>query len=82
MQKTLGKGKADFVYKTKGILATVICCRLARSRQFLRRHSAATRQVLYFTKGRDMLDKEMDVAFIIRHIRILRYFLKTVLDKD
>ena len=29
-----------------------------------------------------MLDKEMDVAFIIRHIRILRYFLKTVLDKD
>lgn len=29
-----------------------------------------------------MLDKEMDVAFIIRHVRILRYFLRTVLDKD
>ena len=24
----------------------------------------------------------MDIAFIIRHVRILRYFLKTVLDKD
>ena len=33
-------------------------------------------------KGRELLDKEMDVAFIIQHVRILRYFLKTVLDKD
>ena len=82
MQRTLGAGKADFVYKTKGILATAFCCRLMRGRKFLRRHSAATRQVLYFSKGREHLDKEMDIAFIIRHIRILRYFLKTVLDKD
>lgn len=24
----------------------------------------------------------MDISYIIRHVRILRYFLKTVLDKD
>ena len=29
-----------------------------------------------------MLDKEMDIGYVIRHIRILRFFLKTVLDKD
>ena len=82
MQKTLGKGKANFVFKTSGILGMLMCCRLARKRDYLRNKSAKTRQVLYFMKGRELLDKEMDVAFIIRHVRILRYFLKTVLDKD
>jgi len=24
----------------------------------------------------------MDIGYVIRHVRILRYFLKTVLDKD
>jgi len=38
--------------------------------------------VLFFLKGREMLDKEMDISYIVRHVRILRYFLKTVLDKD
>ena len=41
-----------------------------------------TRNSLYFRKGLFKLDKEADIGFIIRHIRILRYFLKTVLDKD
>jgi len=29
-----------------------------------------------------MLDKEMDIGYVVKHVRILRYFLKTVLDKD
>ena len=33
-------------------------------------------------KGRERLNKEMDLSYVIRHVRILRYFLKTVLDKD
>ena len=82
MQRGLGEGKADFVYKTTSIIASILCCRMARKREFLRKHSPATRQVLYFAKGREMLNKEMDIAFIIRHVRILRYFLRTVLDKD
>ena len=82
MQKTLGKGKANFVFKTSGILRMLVCCQIARNRNWLRNKSAKTRQVLYFMKGRELLDKEMDIAFIIQHVRILRYFLKTVLDKD
>ena len=38
--------------------------------------------MLFFLKGKDKLDKEMDISYVIRHIRILRYFLRTVLDKD
>ena len=44
--------------------------------------SAKSRQILFFLKGRDMLDKEMDIGYIVKYVRILRYFLKTVLDKD
>lgn len=82
MNKTLGNGKAKFVFKTSGILKSLFCCRFTASREYLRQKNANSRQALYFLKGREMLDKEMDVAFIIRHVRILRYFLKTVLDKD
>lgn len=55
---------------------------MIRKRQSLRMNSAKSRQVLFFLKGRDMLDKEMDIGYIVKHVRILRYFLKTVLDKD
>ena len=30
----------------------------------------------------DKLNKEADLGFIIKNIRIMRYFLKTVLSKD
>ena len=58
------------------------CLRIARKRQSLRMKSHATRQVLFFLKGRERLDQEMDISYVIRYVRILRYFLKTVLDKD
>ena len=38
--------------------------------------------MLYFNKGLERLDKEADIAYIVQHVRIMRYFLKTVLDKD
>ena len=55
---------------------------MVRKRESLRMSNAKNRQVLFFLKGREMLDKEMDLSYIVRHVRILRYFLKTVLDKD
>ena len=58
-----------------------LCCRFIRSRESLR-NSKRRRQTLYFQKGLQVLDKEMDVGYIIRQVRILRYFLKTVLEKD
>jgi hypothetical protein len=33
-------------------------------------------------RGMKGLDKEFDAAYIIRQLRIMRYFLRTVLDKD
>ena len=58
-----------------------LCFRFARSNDYLRKHSA-TRNSLYFKKGLEKLDKEADIGYIIKQTRILRYFLKTVLDKD
>ena len=33
-------------------------------------------------KALDRMNKECDLGYVVRNIRILRYFLKTVLDKD
>ena len=82
MHKVLGKVKVDFNFKTGGIIKMFACLRIARNREFLRKNSKETRQVLFFLKGREQLDKEMDIGYVIRYVRILRYFLKTVLDKD
>ena len=76
------KRKVNFTFKTTGIIAMYACLKMLRSRKSLRESSKSSRQVLFFLKGRDMLDKEMDISYIVKHVRILRYFLKTVLDKD
>ena len=82
MQLVLGKGKANFSLATTGIIKMMLCLRILRSRKHLRNKSKGTRNVLNFLKGRERLDKEMDISYVIRHVRILRYFLRTVLDKD
>lgn len=81
MQPVLGS-KQVFSYKTRSILYTWFSCRDRKSNKYLRETSPSTRQVFYARKGNQALATEMDLAFIIRHIRILRYFLKTVLDQD
>ena len=83
MQDNIGgsKKKANFNHKTIGVIKDYLCFRFLRSNNHLRKQ-ARTRNSLYFRKGLLKLDKEADIGFIIRHIRILRYFLKTVLDKD
>jgi len=40
------------------------------------------RNDFYFYQGLDRLNKECDMAYILKQIRIMRYFLKTVLSKD
>ena len=82
MQLVLGKGKVNFSFATMGIIKMMVCLRIIRSRKYLRNKSKGTRDVLYFLKGRERLDKEMDISYIVKHVRILRYFLRTVLDKD
>ena len=78
---SLSKKNARFNHKTVGVIKDYLCFRFIRSDDKLRKY-AKTRNSLYFRKGLHKLDKEADIGFIIRHIRILRYFLKTVLDKD
>ena len=82
MLAVLGKGKVNFNFKTTGIIRMMFCLHIVRSRSWLRMKSHGTRQALFFLKGREALNKEMDIGYVIRYVRILRYFLKTVLDKD
>jgi hypothetical protein len=58
-----------------------LLCRLARDRSTLRAYKS-TRNDFYYFQGLDQLNKESDLYYIIKQIRIMRYFLKTVLSKD
>lgn len=40
------------------------------------------RNDLYFNRGLMALNKEFDVGYIIKQLRTMRYFLRTVLEKD
>ena len=82
MKKVLGMTeKANFNHKTLDVIKQHICLRKITDRNKLR-YAARKRNSLFFIKGQEMLDKEMDISYIIRQVRILRYFLKTVLDND
>ena len=82
MQKTNGLGTSvEFKMFSTNLIAMYLCCRFMRSNDTLRKYPKG-RQVLFFNKGLEHLNKEMDIGFIIRHVRILRYFLKTVLESD
>ena len=83
MQEVIGdpKKKAHFNHKTIGVILNYLCFRFIRSVNSLRK-SPSTRNSLYFKQGLEGLDKEMDIGYMIKQIRTLRYFLKTVLDRD
>lgn len=82
MRNVLGfDNKADFTHRTWDILKHLVCLRFVHDRTKLRMN-AKSRHDLFFIKGLEALDKEMDIAYILRQVRILRYFLKTVLDRD
>ncbi len=66
---------------TTGILLQYVFCRICKSRQSLR-NNPNSRQDYYFYQGLDKLNKEGDISYLIKNIRIMRYFLKTVLSKD
>ena len=81
MLDVLGKNRADFNHKTIGVLKNMICCRNMRKRESLR-DSLSTRNDMYFMMGLNAMNTECDIGYIVRQVRILKYFLKTVLDKD
>ena len=78
----LGESKAaNFDMKTGSLLLHYILCRVMRSRQTLR-NTERMRTDYYYQQGLDKLNKEGDIGYIIKQIRVMRYFLKTVLEKD
>ena len=83
MQDALGDKRktANFNHKTVGVIMNYMCFRFLRSADYLRK-APRTRNSLYFKLGLEKLDKEADIGYIIKQMRILRYFLRTVLDKD
>lgn len=82
IKRVLGfTGKANFNHKTWDVIKQHICLRVVANRTKLR-FNQKKRNSLFFIKGQEALDKEMDISYIIRQVRILRYFLKTVLDQD
>ena len=62
-------------------MKSYICGRWFVSWDFLKK-KPDRRQSLYFFRGLNRLDKEADLGYIIKNVRIMRYFLRTVLDKD
>jgi hypothetical protein len=81
IKEVIGENKADFNYKTTSILKSLICCLSCRRRSTLRKN-ARHRNVLYYEKGFERLDKELDIANIINNIRRVKYLMKIFLDKD
>jgi len=82
MDDGLGKNTAArFNYKTSAILGTLLCCRIVKPRAKLRMDPKG-RNTLFFFKGLERLDTELDMGYLIKQVRILRYFLRTVLSKD
>jgi hypothetical protein len=45
------------------------CCRVCKSRSSLR-DSKSTRNALYYNKGLDRLNAEMDLAAIVKSVRV------------
>ena len=81
LSKGFGQIKANFDMKTGSLIWHYITCRILRDRQTLRNHWRS-RNDYYFYQGLDKLNKEGDLGYIIKNIRVMRYFLKTVLEKD
>lgn len=73
--------KANFDMKTGSIIWHYLTCRIVKDRQTLR-NNWRSRNDYYFYQGLDKLNKEGDLGYIIKNIRVMRYFLKTVLEKD
>ena len=83
MEKALGmKRKAKFNHLTGGVLAMYICCYYFRPRKSLSKLKGIGRNTFFFLKGLDRLNKEADLQHIVKNGRILRFFLKTLLDRD
>lgn len=78
----MGAERAKFDMKTWSVMKLFLCCRVCVLDRQKFRYKKSTRDDLYFMKGKEKMDRELDVGYIVHQLRVMRYFLKTVLDKD
>lgn len=64
IRDVIGYNKANFNFKTIAILKSYLCCRICMNRKTLR-NNPEYRSNLFYEKGFEALDKELDVAYII-----------------
>jgi hypothetical protein len=78
--EAIGHNRVKFDYKTTSILKSLFCCLIICKRKFLRERKS-TRQTLFYMKGFDQLDKELDISKIIFTLRRLKIMYKVLLDE-
>ena len=76
----IGDNKADFNFKTWHIIKSIFCCLACKSRSKMNKQR--DRNNYFFEKGFEKLDKELDIAEIIKQLRNIKYVMKILLDKD
>ena len=65
IREVTGMNKAKFNYKTANILKSYLCCLCVRKYSYLRENKNF-RQKLYFEKGYEKLNKELDLAYFVQ----------------
>lgn len=81
LRKLIVDKKARFSYKTCDILKSLISLQVALPRFCLRRFKHS-RNDLYYKIAIEHIDKELDIANILKKIRTLNFFMKMILDTD
>jgi hypothetical protein len=71
----ISEKKANFNFKTKEILFSIFCCYSFMPRSFLRK-SVYGRKVLNYQHGMLYINKDLDIAKIIKKLRVVNYFMK------
>lgn len=64
IREVTGQNKARFNFKTKDILKSYLCCLCARGYRTLR-NNRGYRNRLFFEKGYNKLNKELDLAYFV-----------------
>jgi hypothetical protein len=81
MKKLIIEKRARLSLKTTGILKSIMCGRAFLPISYLRKNPK-DRNILFYKLGEMFIDKELDLANIIKKIRTLNFFMKMVLDTD
>jgi|LauGreDrversion4_2_1035121.scaffolds.fasta_scaffold142615_1 hypothetical protein len=64
-QQVLGAERAKFDMKTWSVMKLFLCCRVCVLDRQKFRYKKSLRDDLYFMKGKEKMDRELDVGYIV-----------------